>query len=120
MAYADHAQVGAPPPALFPRLVADAGADGLLVDTYAKDGTTLFDHQSVEDLAALARALAPAELTFALGGSLGLADLRAASEAGADILGVRGAVCSGGRSGRIEEGLVRQLADAVRSERART
>ena len=119
VAYADHAKVGAPPPGLFPRLLAETGADGLLVDTYAKDGTTLFDHQGVEQLAALARALSPGELTFALGGSLGMADLRAAGEAGADILGVRGAVCSGGRSGRVEEGLVRQLAEAVRSARAR-
>jgi len=120
VAYADFAQVAAPNPAIFPRLLIDAGADGLLVDTYQKDAGNLFAHLDVESLRALSEALRPGELSFALGGSLGLGDLRAASEAGAHILGVRGAVCSGGRGGRIEEGLVRQLAEAVRSERART
>ena len=120
VAYADYGRTGTPAPRAFPSVIAAAGADGLLVDTAAKEGGHLFDLLAPADLAAIGRQLEADELTFALGGSLRAEHVRAAAETGATILGVRGAVCVGGRDGELSEPLVRQLADAVRAERTST
>ncbi len=120
VAYADAARVHSLPPDAFQYFVPEAGGDGLLVDTCLKDGQHLFDFLDPEALAALASALASHEIPLAVGGSLGLAHVREASEAGAAVFGVRGAVCRGGRNGIVDDGLVRDLAQAIRLERART
>lgn len=118
VAYADHQRAGSLPPEAFQPILSEVGADGLLVDTCFKDHGSLFAISSGEDLSGLAAALAPHELTFALGGSLGAADVRAAWDVGAMIFGVRGAACEGGRNGRVTERRVRQLAEAVRGASA--
>ena len=118
VAYADHARAGALPPGAFPYLLAESGADGLLVDTCFKDGGNLFELLAPADLAAVGLALEADELSFALGGGLRVDQVRAAGETGATIFGVRGAACRGGREGDIAEDLVRFLADAVRAGRA--
>lgn len=118
VAYADCERAGSLPPEDFQPMVPEVGADGMLVDTCFKDGGSLFDLCSSDELMELAAALAPHELTFALGGSLGAADVRAAWDIGAMIFGVRGAACEGGRNGRVAERLVRQLAEAVRGSSA--
>ncbi len=114
VAYADHELAGSLSPDIFQRILPEVGADGLLLDTCSKDRGTLFDFQSGAQLAELGAELAPHELTFALGGGLGATDVRRAWEAGAMILGVRGAACEGGRHGRVAERRVRLLAEAVR------
>ncbi len=114
VAYADHELAESLPPDAFQVLLPEVGADGLLVDTCFKDRGTLFHYHDGAGLAELAAELAPHELTLALGGGLGAADVRAAWEAGAMILGVRGAACEGGRLGRVAERRVRLLAEAVR------
>jgi uncharacterized protein (UPF0264 family) len=120
VAYADHGRTGTLPPRAFPAAISAAGADGLLIDTAIKAGGHLFDLLAPADLAAIGRELEADELTFALGGSLRAEHVRAAAETGATILGVRGAACVGGRDGDLSEQLVRQLADAVRADRAST
>jgi uncharacterized protein (UPF0264 family) len=50
----------------------------------------------------------------ALAGRLQLDDLDFVREAGADVAGVRGAACDGGRAGRINAEIVRALADVLR------
>ncbi len=119
VAYADAARVHSLPPDAFQFFVPEAGADGVLVDTCLKDGRTLFQFLEPAALAALASALASHELPLAVGGGLGLGDVRAASEAGAAIFGVRSAACRGGRNGIVDDGLVQELARAVRAERTR-
>jgi uncharacterized protein (UPF0264 family) len=119
VAYADHRRAASLAPAAFAGLVSEAGAEGVLVDTCCKDGGTLFDFLAAPELAAMGAALQGEGLLFALGGSLGAEQARAASQAGAAVLGVRGAVCRGGREGRVDEALVRQLALAVRAAEPR-
>jgi hypothetical protein len=114
VAYADFERAGSLPPDTFQFILPEVGADGLLVDTCFKDGPGLFDLLGSTELTGLAAALAPHELSFALGGGLGIGEVRAAWDAGAMIFGVRGAACEGGRTGRVVERRVRQLADAVR------
>jgi hypothetical protein len=50
-----------------------------------------------------------AGLLVALAGQLTADDLSFVREAGADIVGVRGAACEGGRNGRVTAERVRQL-----------
>jgi uncharacterized protein (UPF0264 family) len=49
-------------------------------------------------------------LQVAIAGKLGLDDVPLVANAGADIMGVRGAVCEGGRTGRVNVEKVRRLA----------
>jgi hypothetical protein len=118
VAYADHRPAESLAPDAFPDLVADAGAEGLLLDTCFKDGPRLFDLIDAAALTGIGRALAAHELLFALGGSLGTAEIRVAGETGAGIFGVRGAACRGGRTGEIDQDLVVELAQAIRCQGA--
>jgi uncharacterized protein (UPF0264 family) len=115
VAYADWSRAGTLPVEIFPELVIACGARGLLVDTAVKDGRPLFDWISVEALEALGRSLAAGGLEFAVAGSLALDQVDAARRTGASILGVRGAVCQGGRAGRLSADRVAQLVRSLSS-----
>ena len=52
-----------------------------------------------------------AGLLTALAGELKLEDIGLVSEAGPDVIGVRGAACDGGREGRVNASRVRALRD---------
>jgi uncharacterized protein (UPF0264 family) len=107
--YADWRRAGGPCPEDLPPLIHRAGARGLLVDTAIKQAGSLPDFLSPDVLLALGRALKLHGLRYALGGSLGRGDVALARAAGADILGVRGAVCVGGRNGRVDSALVQRM-----------
>ncbi len=113
VAYADWERVGGLPVEAFPALVAQARAGGLLVDTAIKDGTSLFDWISVDDLARIGRQVRQVAPEFALAGSLGVEHIGLARSAGATVVGFRGAACEGGRRGRVSEARVAQLARSV-------
>jgi (5-formylfuran-3-yl)methyl phosphate synthase len=115
--YADDGPAGAPQLEDVLRAAITARASGFLVDTWRKDGRGLLDHVPVERVAALSRRARAARLLFAVAGSL---DADAIAHLGgiADVLGVRGAACRGGRSGAVDAGRVAELrrrvaADAV-------
>ena len=90
------------------------GAHGVLLDTSDKNGPGLFrvlDDQTIGEWIDAAHA---AGLTAALAGRLTADDLPRAAALGADIAGVRGAACEGGRSGRVSVERVRALATVAR------
>ena len=98
------------------------GAAGLLVDTADKSGpglTELVDLTLVRDWVARAHA---SGLFAALAGRLCPDDFVFVAASGADIAGVRGAACDGGRMGRISKLQVQNLRGltrpAVESSRA--
>ena len=117
VAYADWQRTGSLPPVALADLVVGSPASGLLVDTAIKDGTTLFELCGVDQLGAIGRVLAGDGRLYALGGTLGLADLPSALATGATVFGVRTAVCEGGRDGAVAVSRVRKLADAARQVR---
>jgi (5-formylfuran-3-yl)methyl phosphate synthase len=94
---------------------AAVGAQGLLVDTADKHGPGLRGLVTPHALAALVADAHNAGLFVALAGKLTAADLPFVRDAGADIAGVRGAACEGGRNGRVTAQRVRELTFAVRS-----
>ncbi|MEX2156382.1 MAG: (5-formylfuran-3-yl)methyl phosphate synthase [Gemmatimonadales bacterium] len=113
VAYADASRVGSLPPLAVPDIAAAAGARGVLLDTAFKDQGSLFD---LVDVARVGRWLAAARaagLFTALAGSLGEPSLRTALALGADIVGVRGAACDGGRTRRVSVARVAALSALV-------
>ena len=112
VAYADWDEVGGAAPQTVIAAAAAEGAMGVLVDTVRKDGAGLFRCLGRAALVALVREARAQSLIVALAGRISVDDLAFACEAGADIVGVRGAVCEHGREGRVREVLVRELVSA--------
>jgi (5-formylfuran-3-yl)methyl phosphate synthase len=115
VAYADHEAAETPAPGVVSRVAADAGAHGVLLDTWRKDGRDLFQHMTPEGLREWIDALKEAGLLVALGGSLDADGIRAVARLPADVVGVRGAACEGGREGVLLEERVRALRRALES-----
>jgi uncharacterized protein (UPF0264 family) len=88
---------------------ARAGAEGLLLDTADKSGPGLRGLMEPAALAAFVSSVREAGLFVALAGQLTAGDLPFVRDAGADIAGVRGAACDGGRRGKVSAERVRQL-----------
>jgi (5-formylfuran-3-yl)methyl phosphate synthase len=114
--YADYRRFGGLPTGELVAAARDAGADLVMVDTAIKDGTTLFDALSVEEIAAFVQAAQAAGLRVALAGSIQQAHLPLLKELQPDVVGVRGALCEqGDRTTGITLARVREFMQAARS-----
>jgi uncharacterized protein (UPF0264 family) len=114
VAYADHLQVAALPADVILRAAIRGGAQGVLLDTAAKGGPSLPELLSTQHLSEWVHRAQRAELSVALAGRLTLEELPIALHASAEIVGVRGAACDGGREGVISAAKVRELQAALR------
>jgi uncharacterized protein (UPF0264 family) len=99
-------------------VAARAGARGVLLDTYDKKQGGLFSLAQPRDVAAWTAAAHEAKLIVALAGKLQAADLPLVRDAGADIAGIRGAACEGGRMGQVTIDRVRLLRSQATSRTA--
>jgi (5-formylfuran-3-yl)methyl phosphate synthase len=113
VAYADHENAGSPAPKDVLRAAMAAGARAFLIDTYTKDGRKLLDWIALERLRGLSAHGRSAGMLVAIAGSLDLAALDDIAGI-ADVIGVRGAACRGGREGPVEAALVRRVRDRLR------
>jgi len=113
VAYADWAHVGAPEPRRVLEAAVAVRAAGVLMDTVIK-GPTLLDYLTSAGVAEWISLVHEAGLLAAVAGSLGASDLVTVRDAGADLAGVRGAACDGGRSGRVSRARVEALSAALR------
>jgi len=77
------------------RAARDAQCDVVMVDTAFKDGKTLFDVLSLEEIREFVSQGQEAGLRVALAGSLKLEQAHLLVDLKPDIIGVRGAVCEG-------------------------
>ena len=109
VAYADADRAASLAPGALVAAAARAGAAGLLIDTAEKSGAGLRALVARRVLAAWVSEAQAAGLIVALAGQLTADDLPFARDAGADIAGVRGAACDGGRTGRVSADKVRML-----------
>jgi (5-formylfuran-3-yl)methyl phosphate synthase len=109
VAYADAVRATSLAPGALVAVAARAGATGLLIDTAEKGGDGLRALVAQRELAAWVSEAREAGLLMALAGQLTADDLPFARDAGADIAGVRGAACDGGRAGRVSADKVRLL-----------
>ena len=113
--YADAPRPGAPLPLSLPELAAAAGAHGVMLDTFDKsDGTSLLTHMQEPSLLRFASLARDAGLLSGLAGSLTRRDIERLRDVGPDVVGVRGAACEGGRTGRVSADRVRGLLQVVR------
>ncbi len=113
VAYADHGPARAPAPEIVVRLARDAGAAGVLLDTWGKAAGDLLHHMPLPVLGPWVEQARAAGLLVALAGSLSADGVRAVSGLPADIVGVRGAACLGGREGLVAEDRVAELRVAL-------
>ena len=94
------ARIGSLAPERLVAAAAEVGAAGVLLDT-AQKPASLFALEPPDVVAAWVAGAHEAGLFAALAGGLADADLATARELGADVVGVRGAACIGGRLGRV-------------------
>jgi uncharacterized protein (UPF0264 family) len=93
--YADFRYVGCVNPLELPEVAHKAGADGVLVDVKIKNGkNNLFNFLTDKKLKELVNKAHNYNLLAALAGSLDKQDIPRVHNLGADIIGVRGAVCT--------------------------
>jgi hypothetical protein len=85
------------------------GAEGVLIDTADKRGPGLRQLITSSTLSRWIANAHDAGLFVAVAGKLTAEDLGFVRDSGADIAGVRGAACEGGRTGRVSEERVRLL-----------
>ncbi|HEX4573895.1 MAG TPA: (5-formylfuran-3-yl)methyl phosphate synthase [Gemmatimonadales bacterium] len=120
VAYADWRRAASLAPERVLAVAATVGAHGVLLDTAFKNAP-VFALVSPDAVGAWVTAAHAAGLFAALAGSLGGADFATARALGADLVGVRGAACVGGRTGRVSPSRVaalRALAGAIPPARA--
>jgi len=113
VACADHQPARGLPPDVIAGLAAEAGARGVLLDTSRKDAGDVFTWMRLGQVERWLVQSRGRGLLTALAGSLSADGVRRAAVLSADIVGVRGAACAGGRSGSVEEARVRVLAAAL-------
>jgi uncharacterized protein (UPF0264 family) len=91
--YGDYRLTGSISPLELPRIAAAANADGVLIDTINKDGRSLFDFLSRDQLRSFITEARDNGIIGALAGSLQIKhapDLRLCDP---DVVGIRGAAC---------------------------
>jgi uncharacterized protein (UPF0264 family) len=109
VAYADAAAVAGPGRHQVLEAAIRCGAEGVLLDTADKRAAGLCDLLTPQDIAAWTAQAHQAGLLVAVAGKLTPDDLPMVKAAGADIAGVRGAACEGGRAGTVSAERVRVL-----------
>ncbi len=117
-AYAEADSIGSVSPERLPGIAARASADGCLIDTALKDGRSLFDHMEARAIARFLARCRERGLLGGLAGSLSLDQVPRLLELGPDVIGVRGAICAGGRSGRLDPERLRAFREALRGSAA--
>jgi uncharacterized protein (UPF0264 family) len=108
VAYADWRHAYSLSSACVVGVAADAGAAGVLLDT-ARKAAPLLAIESSASVGAWVAAAHAAGLFAALAGGLSGSDFAIARALGADVVGVRGAACVGGRTGRVSRTRVAAL-----------
>ena len=117
VAYADFDVADAPPPAEILTLAARLQPAGILLDTYDKHGAGLTSLMPACTLTTfVSRAKAHGRFV-ALAGKLTLEDIETVQDTGADVIGLRGAACDGGRGGVVTSARVRALCEHLKGTR---
>jgi uncharacterized protein (UPF0264 family) len=114
VAYADWRRAAAPPPGDVCAFACARPWGAFLVDTWGKDGTTLLDWLSPDQLAELLARCRAAGVPVALAGSLGVEELLRLRPLRPGWFAVRGAACRDGRrTSAIDADRVRRLVDLL-------
>jgi uncharacterized protein (UPF0264 family) len=107
VAYADWQRAEAPPPEEILAAAAECGCRMFLLDTFDKAEGGLFACSPPGVVSAWVAAAHAAGLGVALAGRLSMSEISAAWSLGPEVVALRSAVCSNGRSGAVQADLVR-------------
>jgi (5-formylfuran-3-yl)methyl phosphate synthase len=113
VAYADHRRAESPDPEWLAGAAVRYHFPAFLIDTAVKDGSTLLDWIAPAALARLRFELGDARVPVALAGSLDEAAIRTLGPLHPDWFAVRGAACTGGRTGAVCADRVRRLKQII-------
>jgi (5-formylfuran-3-yl)methyl phosphate synthase len=113
VAYADHRLAASAAPEAVFRAAALAGVTGVLLDTQSKGNGTLLDWIDSARLLSLLQEARRSGLLTAVAGSLEAHQIETVRWAEPDIVGFRGAVCVGGREGRVSLARVQHIRRAL-------
>uniref|UniRef100_A0A7C1T9T8 (5-formylfuran-3-yl)methyl phosphate synthase n=1 Tax=Thermofilum pendens TaxID=2269 RepID=A0A7C1T9T8_THEPE len=113
--YADFSRAGVIEPLSVVEVARDVEADVVMIDTYVKDGRTTFDFLPTSYLESFVDEAHGSNLLAALAGSLKKQHIVDAIKLGFDVVGFRGAACTGGRDGVVSEKLVSELKETIRN-----
>lgn len=119
--YADWMTANAPAPDAIVDAAVRSACRAVLIDTWAKRGTNLFDWLDEYELHSLAQRTHEAGMRFALAGGLRRDLLLAVARIDPDIVAIRTAACHGGRRhGLISPSAIREFKTAMRDARQAT
>lgn len=113
--YADFRRVGCLSPLKLPEIVRECEVDGVMIDVKIKGREKLFEFLTDNELSQFIEKSHKYGLTVALAGSLDEEDLSRVFSLGADIIGVRRAVCTerDRLKGEIQRDAVAQFTKAI-------
>ncbi|MEN0110578.1 MAG: (5-formylfuran-3-yl)methyl phosphate synthase [Planctomycetota bacterium] len=109
VAYADHDAARSPPIDQVLRGAIAIGAPWVVIDTFDKSGPGLIEAIDPAELASAVEQAARHGLRAVLAGRLADEAIDAAAALDPALIGVRGAVCHGGRAGQIDRALVAKV-----------
>ena len=115
--YADGQRIDSVNPKVIPKIAKSAGCDVAMLDTAIKDGKTLFDYFSLSKLNLFVDEAHKYGLQVALAGSLKREHLAPLCSLGVDIIGLRGAACTGNDrlNGRITREAVTEIVKIIKN-----
>lgn len=118
--YADAERIDSVLPMYIPEIAYAAGCDYAMLDTAVKDGETLFDFLNLEQLQAFVDETHGYGLSAALAGSIKREHLAPLCNIGVDIIGLRGAACTGGDrlNGHLTRESVAEIAQIIKNAQA--
>lgn len=90
-----------------------SGFQVVLIDTYVKDGSNLFDHLETSWLRQFREHLSQRGIALALAGALTLSTLKEVKKIAPQWVAVRGAVCERGRNGKVSLAKIKQFRDLL-------
>lgn len=109
--YADYLKIGTIDPGKLLKTAVLSGAEGVMIDTYQKNGKTLFDNMEIPDLLAFVKEAKDLGFITALAGSIKTEHISRLKKLDPDIVGVRGVVCTNTDRlrGKIEKEKVKEF-----------
>jgi len=111
--YADWRKARSPSPEEVLEAALKFKCPALLVDTWDKSEGDLFAHWPIAQIELFVERVRASRVAVVLAGSLAGASISRAVELGPDIIAVRGAACTSGRTGAISADKVRELKELI-------
>ncbi|MCX5657765.1 MAG: (5-formylfuran-3-yl)methyl phosphate synthase [Candidatus Omnitrophica bacterium] len=114
--YADYKLIKSIHPLDIPDIAKKSGADAGMLDTAIKNGKTLLNIMSTNELKEFVASCRAKKLLTALAGSLDKQNIKEIKDIGAEIFGVRGAVClKKERTSHMSSGLAKNLYRCIKA-----